>query len=595
MRILGLVTRTHDTGVALVEDGEIVMVLEEERHSRDKHTIWFPRHALAALMGADGRGLAGIDVITTPWDQLRLRRTFANAVFSGFPASLNLIRDASHSTQDGAVVIMNTLLRMGLCRTFPAQRQPKIVAVGHHESHAAMFFVSPFDDATVIVMDGYGDDASTSVFTGQDNHLVRQWQGSFFDSLGMVYTLVTRHLGFEVFEEGTVMALAALGRDSLVGKMRDVLPLTPDGHFTVNMSYFGYERYGMLRPFQPKFVEVFGPARQRGEPLTAHHKDLAFALQAVAEDVILHVARSAHQRYPSRNLCLMGGVALNCVANARLVRDSGFERIWVPPCASDTGAPLGSALYHHHQTRGEPRRAEMTHAYYGLAYSDAEIEAALTAAGMAYERLDDDTLIGKVAQDLADGRIVGWFQDRYEIGPRALGNRSILASPFSSGVRDTLNHRVKFREPFRPFAPSVLAERANEYFEIDQPDPFMTLAPRVRPHHAARIPAAVHVDGTARLQTVAQASNPRYHALIERFGSITGIPILLNTSFNKQEPIVARPSEAISCFLRTQMDVLVMGNYYTTDRPEGAALRAHSAFQAAKTVPRWGIAHHAGL
>ena len=588
MRILGLVTLTHDTGVALIDDGEIVTVLEEERHTREKHTIWFPRKSLAATFGADGAGLAEVDVITTPWDQNRLRRTFAWAVFRRLPASLNLIRDSAHTAQDGAVVIMNTLLRFGLWRYFPHAPRPKIVPVGHHESHAAMFFVSPFADATVIVMDGFGDDASTSIFTGQGNRLERRWQGSFFDSLGMVYSLITCHLGYQVFEEGTVMALAALGSDRLVGKMRDLVRLTPDGQFLIDMSYFDYDRYGMIHPFKRKFVDTFGPPRKHGEPLTQHHKDLAFALQAVAEDVILHVAKTARRQFPSANLCFVGGVALNCVANARLVRESGFDRIWVPPCASDTGAPLGSALYHHHQTLGAPRRSEMTHAYFGLAYGDHDIETALKAAGMGYRRFDDDALIATVAKDLADGRIVGWFQGRYEIGPRALGNRSILASPLSPGIRDVINARVKFREPFRPFAPSVLAERAAEFFEIGQPDPFMTLAPRVRPGMAACIPAAVHVDGTARIQTVDASANPRYHALIESFGKLTGVPILLNTSFNKQEPIVARPEEAISCFLRTEMDVLVLGNYYSTDRPTTAAERARASFEVVEINTRGG-------
>ena len=588
MRILGLVTWTHDTGAALIENGDIVTVLEEERHDRKKHTLLFPRRSLQAMFGTDGAGLAGIDVITTPWDERRLRRTFAWAVFRRFPASLNLVRTSANPAQDGAVVILTTLLRLGLKRYFPWQRLPKIVSVGHHESHAAMFFVSPFDDATVIVMDGFGDDSSTSVFTGNGNRLERQWQGEFFDSLGMVYTLITRHLGFEVFEEGTVMALAALGTDRLAGQMRNLITLTPDGQFSVNMSYFDFDRYGLIQPFTQKFEDAFGPPRERGAPLTDHHKDLAFALQALAEDVILHVAKAARQRYPSRNLVFAGGVALNCVANARLVAQSGFDRVWVPPCASDTGAPLGSALYHYHQTLGLPRRMEMTHAYYGLAYDDDAIEAALKSAGMSYQRLDDAGLIERVARDLADGRIVGWFQDRYEIGPRALGNRSILASPITPGVRDTINQRVKFREAFRPFAPSVLAEHAAEYFEIDQPDPFMTLAPRVRPGMAARIPAAVHVDGTARIQTVEQAANPRYHALIKAFGDLTGVPILLNTSFNKQEPVVAQPREAISCFLRTQMDVLVLGNFYTTDRPVDAVAQAQAAFEVVEINTRGG-------
>lgn len=588
MRILGLVTLTHDTGVALLEDGQIVSVLEEERHSREKHTIWFPRKALAALMADRGHGLDGIDVLTTPWNQRRLRRTFTKALLGHFPSSLNLVRDSAHTTHDGAIVFMNTCLKVALWRYFPEEIRPPIVGVGHHEAHASMFFVSPFEEATIIVLDGYGDDASMSVFTGAGNRIERRLQGTFFDSLGVIYTLVTRHLGFEVFEEGTVMALAALGTDRLVERMRDLVRLEPDGRFRVDMSYFDFDRYGMISPVKAKFIEAFGPARKRGEPLEAHHKDLAFALQAVAEDVVLHVAKSARRHFPSSNLCFVGGVALNCVANARLQRESGFDRIWVPPCASDTGAPLGSTLFHHHQTLGLPRRTVMTHAYYGLAASEAEITAALDAAGMTYQRLDDAALIDGVARDLAEGRIVGWFQDRYEIGPRALGNRSILASPLLPGIRDVINARVKFREPFRPFAPSVLAERAQEFFEIYGPDPFMTSAPRVRPEMAARIPAAVHVDGTARVQTVERASNPRYHALIEAFGHLTGVPILLNTSFNKQEPIVARPQEAISCFLRTGMDVLVLGNFYTTARPPAAVAAAHAAFEVVEINTRSG-------
>lgn len=588
MRTLGLVCETHDTGVALVEDGKILSILEEERHSREKHTQAFPSHSLRLLLGDDGGGLADIEQITTPWDGSRLLRTFATVFFRRFPATLSFVHPRSQTMQDPDIAFINFWLKRGLKRAFPRRRLPPIINVGHHESHAAMYFVSPFDEATVIVLDGYGDDAAASVFTGQGNQLERQWHGRFLDSLGMVYTLVTLHLGFATFEEGTVMALAALGRDRLVEKMRDLVRLEPEGRFSINMSYFSYDSFGMLRPFRRKFIDTFGPARSRDDPLEAHHQDLAYALQAVCEEVVLHVVKAARRRYPSANLCMVGGVALNCVANARLLRESGFERVWVPPCASDTGAPLGSALWHQHQTLREPRHTTMTHAYYGLGYDDGQIEEALRKSGLAFQRLDDAELIPKVAADLADGRIVGWFQDRYEIGPRALGNRSILASPISPAVRDVINKRVKFREPFRPFAPSVLEEHAAHWFEIAQPDPFMTMAPRVRHGMEARIPAAVHVDGTARIQTVARASNPRYHALIDAFRSLTGVPILLNTSFNKQEPIVARPEEAISCFLRTDMEVLVLGNYYTIDRPEAAVHSARSSFAVIEVNTRGG-------
>ncbi|MBS0242016.1 MAG: hypothetical protein JSS20_07550, partial [Proteobacteria bacterium] len=567
MRILGMVSESHDTGVALLEDGKVTAVLEEERHSREKHTKLFPTLALNALFGAYGGSFADIDAITTPWDSRRIRWTFTEAVGRRFPASLALTLPWANSAQAGGVVAISFFMGWDARKHFRGQKIPAIVQVGHHESHAAMFFVSPFEDATVVVMDGYGDDAATSVFTGEGNKLSRRWHGRFFDSLGMLYTFITRHLGFEVFEEGTVMALAALGSDRYVKQMSEIVRLEPEGRFSVDMSWFSYDMFGMMRPFRRKFFDAFGPARKRNEPLTQHHHDLAFALQAVCERVVLHVVQAARKAYPSRNLVMVGGVALNCVANARLVREAGFDRIWVPPCASDTGAPLGSALYHWHHTLDNPRRSELSNAYLGLEYSESEIIAALKARGMSFQRIDDGALIEKVAGDLADGRIVGWYQGRYEIGPRALGNRSILASPVQPGVRDVINARVKFREAFRPFAPSVIEEKASEYFEIGQPDPFMTMAPRVRPAFAPRIPAAVHVDGTARIQTVSKTENAKYHALISAFGERTGVPVLLNTSFNKQEPIVTRPEEAISCFLRTNMDVLVMGNFYTTDRP----------------------------
>jgi carbamoyltransferase len=298
----------------------------------------------------------------------------------------------------------------------------------------------------------------------------------------------------------------------------------------------------------------------------------------VTEETILHVLRGLERRFPSRNLVLSGGVALNCVANARILADTGYERVWVPPCASDTGAPLGSALWHHHQTLGQPRNGELKHAFFGLAYTDTEIEAALREAGLAGERMAEPELIERAARDLADGRIVGWFQGRFEMGPRALGNRSILADPRRESMKDVINARIKHREPFRPFAPAVLLERACELFEIAQPDPFMTLAPRVRPEKRHLIPAAVHVDGTGRIQTVERSANPRYYGVIEAFGRLTGVPVLLNTSFNRQEPIVANPAEAISCFLRTDMDVLVLGDYYVTDRNAAAVDKARAGF-----------------
>jgi carbamoyltransferase len=353
------------------------------------------------------------------------------------------------------------------------------------------------------------------------------------------------------------------------------------------MDYFRYDTYGQLRPFKRKFIDTFGPPRARGEPITDRHKDLAFALQAATEEIVLHRVRTLLKRHPGvRNLVLSGGVALNCVANAKILEETDVQRLWVPPCASDTGAPLGSALWHYHHDLGHARRFELKHALMGKAYNEEEIVRALEVAGLHYRRLPETQLIARVARDLADGRIVGWFQGRFEIGPRALGNRSILADPRRPNMRDVLNAKVKQREAFRPFAPAVLVERASEFFEIDQPDPFMTLAPRVRPESRDRIPAAVHVDGTGRIQTVERESNPRYHGLIKEFGRLTGIPILLNTSFNRSEPIVACPRDAVECYLKSGIDVLVLGDYYVSDRTTASeGLLAERAQSVAKREP----------
>ena len=561
MRILGIVTETHDSGIALLDDGVPALVIEEERFNREKHTQEFPRLSLDAALSALKLRIDDIDIITTPWDVAELRRTFAKAVLGRLPASLTLLLPRAHAAQDSGVVLLPFWLNFNLRYMFGRARLPKIVQVGHHDAHAAIFFASPFDEAAVLVMDGYGDVSATSAYVGVGNRLECLWRGEFFDSLGMLYTLVTHHLGFNTFEEGTVMALAACGSATYVEKFRQLVRLEEGGRFSLDRAYLRHDRYGQVWPFTQKFLDAFGPARKREEPIGDHHRDLAYALQACTEEVVLHAVRALSAAHPSRSLCLTGGVALNCVANARILRDTDYQRVWVPPCASDSGAPLGSALWHHHQTLGNPRRFEMTHPFYGLAYSDAEIMQALDRAGLSYRRLDEHALVARVAEELAQGQIVGWFQGRFEVGPRALGNRSILADPRQAAMKDKLNARIKKREPFRPFAPAVPVERVAEFFEIAQPDPFMTMAPRVRTDKAHLIPAAVHVDGTARIQTVNRSDNPRYYALIQEFARLTGVPVILNTSFNAKEPIVASPEHAIACFLGNGIDVLAIGNF----------------------------------
>lgn len=576
MRILGLVGATHDSGLAILEDGWPALVLEEERLSRVKRTKAFPHHSLVAAFGPGLEGLQDIDVITTPWHMGRLRASFGKAILRGLPGSLSLLLEQSHTPQRNEIVVLNFYLRRRLRRLVGERALPRIINVGHHDSHAAVFFISPFEEATVLVMDGFGDDAATSVYTGRGNKLERTWWTGIFNSVGIAYTVVTKYLGFAGFsDEGKVMALAAYGDDRYVDQFRQLFRLEPEGRYQVDMSYFDFHRYGEFKPLKRKFYDTFGPARAPGSEITERHQAVAHALQVATEEVIVHVVRALERQHASRNLVLSGGVALNCVANARLLEETGFERVWVPPCASDTGAPLGSALWHYHQTLGQPRRMELVHPFYGLAYTDEDIVSALSEAGLVSERLDETALIRRTARALADGKIVGWFQGRFEMGPRALGNRSILADPRRASMRSLINTKIKHRESFRPFAPAVLEDRASEFFAVSQPDPFMTLAPHVHAHRARDIAAAVHVDGTGRMQTVSRAANQRYYDVIKAFGEITGVPIVLNTSFNRHEPIVARPREAISCYLRTGMDVLVIGDHFVTSRtPEAEAWAA---------------------
>lgn len=579
LNILGIVTKTHDAGAAVLQDGQLAVVIEEERLNREKHTKAFPELAIAEIFGRQGFHIQDFDAITIPWNMNLLRRSFAKAVVGNLPHSLNLVRPAAHKTQDTAVINIPMRVYLQLGKRVGYKNLPKIHQVAHHDAHAAIYNLSPFENATVLVMDGYGDQTATSVYVGEGNRLNQQWVKNFFDSLGMFYTCFSEHLGFPTFQEGTVMALAACGGPKYVDDVRKLITLLPNGQFVVNRDHIKYHTHGFIDPFKPSFHKMFGPPRAPGDEITERQCDLAYALQKVTEETILHVVRELSKRYPSRNLILSGGVALNCVANARVAEETDYENVWVPPVASDSGVVLGSTLWHYHQTLGNPREKVLTHAYYGLSYDDHEIVAALERAGLTFERLDDDTLFQRTAQDLSEQKIVGWFQGAAEIGPRALGNRSILSDARSNKMKDLINARVKHREAFRPFAPVILIERLEEYFDFSTPDPFMTMAPRIRPEKLDVIPAAAHVDGTGRIQTIQRDANPRYYDVIAAYEKITGVPVILNTSFNRQEPVVNTPDDAISCFLRTDMDVLVLGNYYSRDRNPEAIAKAVAKFE----------------
>jgi carbamoyltransferase len=585
VHVLGLVYKTHDSGVALLRDGVPTLVLEQERFDRRKASQAFPAEPLAHALAACREVGGTIDAVAIPWRPDRLRRSLLQALARRFPSSLNLLRRSANPMQTTGILQIRGAVTRQLGRRLGALPAPPVFTVGHHDAHAAVFFLSPFEEAAVLVVDGYGDDAATSAYHGRGERLERLWHVPPWRSLGIAYAAVTQHLGLKpVSGEGKVMALAAYGDERYVPRFREMIRPATDGAYDLDPAIFSFDRYGLIRPLGGRFIAEFGPPRAPDAPFDECHMALARALQVATEEVMVHMARHLADRVGTRNLVITGGVALNCVANARVAADTPFRSVWVPPVASDTGAPLGAALWHWHQTLGRPRAHVLEHAYYGLAYSREQIRAALDEAGLAYEELAEETLVQRTAAALAEGRIVGWFQGRFEMGPRALGNRSMLADPRRPEMRAILNARVKHREWFRPFAPAILEDRVAEYFVFDRPDPFMTMAPRLAPGMAERIPSGVHVDGTARLQTVSRSANRRYYDLIAAFGRLTGVPVLLNTSFNDQEPIVATPQEAIACFARTGLDVLVLGDFYC-ERPAHLGAPADAEITARTSAP----------
>ncbi len=447
-------------------------------------------------------------------------------------------------------------------------------AVEHHRAHvASAYYVSPFDEAAVLSLDGFGDFASSMTARGRGAKLEVTGRVLFPHSLGLFYTAITQWLGFPHYgDEGKVMGLAPYGDpEHYLPAMRKIVRSERDS-FRLGLEYFTHHTKGVEmtwgagsptvgKVFSPRLEQELGPARRPGEELSSRHLDTAAALQARLEELVLELTCSLAASSGSRNLCLAGGVALNAVANGRIRPETPFEELWVQPAAGDSGTAVGAAYHVWHETLGRPRSFAMRHAYTGPEYSDAEIAAALTAAGLEGERLDDPELFALVAERLAAGDVVGWFQGRMELGPRALGNRSILADPRNPGMKDILNARVKHREPFRPFAPSLPSEATGDWFDQDYPSPYMVLVYGVLPERRELVPAITHVDGTGRLQTLDEDANPRYYRLLQEFERRTGVPILLNTSFNESEPIVMSPEHALETFAKTRIDLLVLGNH----------------------------------
>jgi len=599
VRILGISAFYHDSAAALVVDGRIVAAAQEERFSRKKHDARFPRQAVAYCLAAGGLTLDQVDHVAF-YDKPFLKFERLLETYLAFaPRGLRSFRMAVPVWLKEKLFQKSLLRRelSGLGRNFDEKR---LLFAEHHQSHAASaFFASPFAEAAVLTMDGVGEWATTSVGLGRDNRLEMTKELHFPHSLGLLYSAFTYYTGFKVNSaEYKVMGLAPYGEPRFAQLILDhLMDLKDDGSFRLDLSYFDY--CTGLRMTGEKFHRLFGgPPRSPEEPLTQRHMDLAASIQAVTEEVVLRLTRAIAAETGAENLCLAGGVALNCVANGKVLRDGRFRRLWVQPAAGDAGGAVGAALCAYHLFKGQPRQIgagdAMSGAYLGPAFEQAEIEKRLRGVGARFAVLPDGEVITRTVTALVEEKAVGWFQGRMEFGPRALGARSILGDARSPTMQSVLNLKVKYRESFRPFAPSVLREDAAEWFELDGDSPYMLLVADVVKHRRREmtaeeqalfgieklsvprsdIPAVTHVDYSARVQTVHRETNPRYHALLTAFKERTGCPVLVNTSFNvRSEPIVGTPEDAFRCFMGTQIEVLVAGNCFLRKEAQDPTLK----------------------
>jgi carbamoyltransferase len=550
VNILGINCFSHDTAAALLQDGVPVGFVEEERFNREKHTKAFPDHAVEFCLSTAGISIEDVDVVA-----------FAHRAGLDYRiGAIDALKRLAPKRLAAQTYVDLTLVRKQ--RDFVRRwRYPgPVLNVGHHEAHAASaFFSSGFDEAAVLTLDRGGDFLSTTLAHGQGSRLRTLKEVRNPDSLGEIYTAITWWLGFHPnADEGKVMGLAPYGRDRYVPAFRDLIRLHGDGTFSVNLAWFAYQREGRV-PWGRRFEGRFGAPRVPNSEITEHHQDVAFGVQAITEEVGLHVARTLHELTGSTTLAMAGGVALNSVMNARLLAETPFERVFIQPAAGDAGNALGAALHVWHQRMGEPRRWTMEHAFLGPESDDGDYKRVLADRKLPFREAADPA--AEAADLLSRSKIVGWFQGRAEVGPRALGARSILADPRRPEMKDIVNAEVKHREGFRPFAPSVLHERGTEYFDPYHSNPFMLLVLPIKADKREVIPAVTHVDGTGRIQTVDRVNQP-FHRLVEEFERRTGVAVVLNTSFNLAgEPIVNRPEEALLDYLNSGMDALFLGRY----------------------------------
>ena len=586
MHILGLSCYFHDAAAALLTDGRLVAAAEEERFSRIKHDFGFPERAIRFCLERGGIRGADLDYVAffeKPF--IKFERILQTALATA-PRSQSVFRKAMTAW------MLDKLWVKSRIRDIVGIPADRILFAEHHQSHAAStFFCSPFDDAAILTVDGVGEWATATVGRGRGTSLTIDSEIRFPHSLGLLYSAFTAFLGFEVNEgEYKVMGMAPYGVPRHQDKVWQLIDVAPDGAFALNLDYFTFH-YSPTRTYSASFEQLFGAPRKPETPFftersgfpsyfgerpgnyaalaaeNQHYADIAASIQVVTEDILLRLARTACERAGTTRLCMAGGVALNSVANGRILRETPVTDLYVQPAAGDSGAAVGAALFVQHQILGQPRTFVMGHAYWGAASTQDDIRVTARSSGLRSVECDnEEELIDRTVDLLQSGKVIGWAQGAFEWGPRALGNRSILADPRREDMKDIVNTKIKFREPYRPFAPSVIEERAADLFDLAEPSRhyparFMLLVVPVRDAAKAQLPAITHVDGSARLQTVVHDANPRYHRLIRTFGDATGVPVVLNTSFNlRGEPIVNTPAEAFSTFSRSGMDALVMEN-----------------------------------
>jgi carbamoyltransferase len=598
MMLLGISAYYHDSAAALVVDGKIVAAAQEERFSRKKHDARFPRHAIAWCLlqaGISVSDLAYIVFYDKPWIKFeRMLETYLAFAPKGLKSFLSSMPLWLKEKLNLKSLLKSELAALSGCQQ---SRLPQLLFSEHHEAHAASaFFASPFECAAVLCLDGVGEWATTSLWSGEGNQLAPRWEIDFPHSLGLLYSAFTYYTGFKVNSgEYKLMGLAPYGEPRYVDLILDnLIDVKPDGSFRLNLNYFNYTTG--LTMTGARFDRLFGgPARQPESPLTQREMDLARSIQIVTEEVVLRLARTARKELGAEYLCMAGGVALNCVANGRILRENLFRDIWVQPAAGDAGGAIGAALAAWHCYARQPRHPIegdlMRGSYLGPSFDADYIGRFLGRIGAPSDHLDDDRLLPKVAELISRGAVVGWFQGPMEFGPRALGNRSILGDARNPAMQSLMNLKIKFRESFRPFAPAVLYERVGDYFELDRPSPYMALVAPLRRELCttltaqqeqlfgidklnvprSTIPAITHVDYSARVQTVHQETNPRFYQLLRCFDQLTGCAVMVNTSFNvRGEPIVCSPEEAYRCFMRTGIDYLVLENFLLDKKTQPA-------------------------